>query len=91
MSEEVRFYKGKYRVKILSKSQANWLVEALEPFEDEVFGEAARVETHERRFVAPNLLFVKKGLGPPFKEHTYELKMERKLKRLIKREENKKS
>jgi len=91
MGEEVRFYKGKHKVKVLSKSEANWLVEALEPFEDEVFGETARVQTHEKRFVAPNLLFVKKGLAPPFKEHTYELEMERKLKRLIKKEEDKKT
>ena len=90
MGEEVRFYKGKYKVKVLSKSEANWFVETLEPFEDVVYGETIHVKAHERRFVAPNLLFVRKGLAPPFKEHTYELKMEKKLKRIIEKEKNQK-
>jgi hypothetical protein len=33
------------------------------------------------------LLFKRKSLPPPFKEHVYELKMEKKLKRFIAKEE----
>jgi hypothetical protein len=47
------------------------------------------VKVGEQRIVAPNLLFKKKGLPPPLKEHTYELKMEKKLKHLIEEEEQK--
>lgn len=83
MSEEIRFYKGKHKVKILTKSRGNWIIETLEPFEDIVNGERVKVKEKERRIVAPNLLFRKQGLPPPFKEHAYELKMEKKLKHLI--------
>lgn len=83
MSGEIRYYKGKHRVKVLTRSRGNWIIEALEPFEDTVNGEEVRVKTEERRIVPPNLLFKRQSVPPPVKEHTYELKMERKLKRLI--------
>ena len=86
---EVRYYKGKYKVKVLTKSRGNWIVEALEEFQDTVYGEESTVKVGEQRIVAPNLLFKKKGLPPPLKEHTYELKMEKKLKHLIAEEEQK--
>jgi hypothetical protein len=86
---EVRYYKGKYKVKVLTKSRGNWIVEALEEFEDIVHGEELMVKVGAQRIVAPNLLFKKKGLPPPLKEHTYELKMEKKLKHLIAEEEQK--
>jgi hypothetical protein len=89
MSEETRYYKGKYRVKVLTKSHGYWIVEALEPFEDVVSGEKVHVKVGERRIVAPNLLFKRRGLSPPLKEHVYELKMEKRLKRLIEEEEKK--
>jgi hypothetical protein len=89
MSDEVRFYKGKFMVKVLTKSRGYWIVEALEPFEDRVSGEKVHVKTGERRITVPNLLFKKKSLPPPFKEHVYELKMEKKLKRFIAKKEKK--
>jgi hypothetical protein len=89
LTEEVRYYKGKHKVKIMTKTRGNWIVEALEPFEDIVNGEEMPVKTKERRIVPPNLLYKKRGLGPPAKEHTYELKMEKKLKHLV--EEKKKT
>jgi hypothetical protein len=85
--ENIRFYKGKRKVKVLSQSKDNWLVETLEPFEDAVYGKSVSVKAGERRIVAPNLLFKRRGLPPPIKEHTYELKMEKKLKRFIKEKE----
>lgn len=74
-------------VKVLTKSRGYWIVEALESFEDVVSGEKVHVNAGERRIVVPNLLFKRKSLPPPFKEHVYELKMEKKLKRLIAEEE----
>ena len=88
MDEEVRFYKGKYMVKILAESRGNWVVKALEPFEDIVNGERLCVKVGEKRIVAPNLLSKRRGLSPPIKEHTYELKMEKKLKRLVDEKKN---
>ena len=91
MSDEVRFYKGKFMVKVLTKSRGYWIVEALEPFEDLVSGEKANVKAGERRILVPNLLFKRESLPPPVKEHVYELKMEKKLKRFISEKEKKES
>ena len=87
MSTDVRFYKGRHKVKVLSESRGNWTVEALENFEDFVNGEKVKVKIGERRIVAPNLLFEREGLPPPVKEHVYELKMEKKLKKIVEKEE----
>lgn len=87
MSAEVRFYKGRHRVKVLSESRGSWVVEALETFEDVMNGERIEVKVGERRIVAPNLLFEREGLPPPVKEHVYELKMEKKLKKIVEKEE----
>jgi asparagine synthetase B (glutamine-hydrolysing) len=89
MSGEIRYYKGKHKVKVLTESKGNWIVEALEPFEDIANGEKVSVKKKERRIVAPNLLFTRARLAPPVKEHTYELRMEKKLKQLIDEEEKK--
>jgi hypothetical protein len=91
LNEEIRYYKGKHRVKILTRTQGSWIVEALEPFEDTVNGQEVQVKTRERRIVSPNLLYKKPGLAPTVKEHTYELKMEEKLKNLVEEEEKKKT
>jgi hypothetical protein len=80
---EIRYYKGKHKVKVLTKSRGNWIMEALEGFEDYVYGEKVRVKAGAQRIVAPNLLFKKKALSPPPREHVYELKMEKRLKRFV--------
>jgi hypothetical protein len=87
VSAELRYYKGKYKVRVLARSRGNWIVEALEAFEDVVNGEKVDVKRGERRIVAPNLLFKREELPPPVKEHVYELKMEKKLKHLIERKQ----
>jgi len=87
VSDEVRYYKGKHKVRVLTESRGNWIVEALEAFEDIVDGEKIKVKKGERRIVAPNLLFQREALPPPVKEHVYELKMEKKLKHLVDEEE----
>ena len=87
MDDEIRFYKGKHRVKVLTQSKGNWIVEALESFDDIVNGKNVNVSIGQQRIVAPNLLLKRKGLAPLVKEHTYELKMEKKLKHLIEKQE----
>jgi hypothetical protein len=90
LSGEIRYYKGKHKVRVMTESRGNWIVEAVEAFEDVVNGEMVKAQAGERRIVAPNLLFKQRSLPPPVKEHAYELKMERKLRRLVQREEEKK-
>jgi len=70
-------------VKVSTQSTGGWIVEALEPFTDLVNGERVEVKQGERRNVAVNLLYKRKGLPPIVPEHTYELKMEKKLKKII--------
>jgi hypothetical protein len=89
MSGEIRYYKGKHKVRVLTESRGNWIVKALEGFEDIIHGEKVNVRKGETRIVAPNLLFTRQALPPPVKEHVYELKMERKLKRILREEEGK--
>jgi len=89
MREEVRYYKGKHEVKVVTKSVGYWIVEAMEEFEDEVKGEKVMVRVGERRIVPPDTVHKRKSLPPLVKEHTYELKMEKKLKRRVAEEEKK--
>jgi hypothetical protein len=89
MNGAIRFYKGKHRVKVMTEAKGNWIVEAMEPFDDVVNGVTIRVKKGERRIVAPNLLHEKKELAPPIKEHVYELKMEKKLRKIVKDDEKK--
>jgi hypothetical protein len=87
MSEEVGYYKGKHEVKVVTKSAGYWIVEALEEFDDVVDGEKVTVKVGERRIVPSNTVRKRKSLPPPIKEHAYELKMEKKLKRLVSEKE----
>lgn len=89
MDDEIRFYKGKHKVKVLTQSKGNWIVEALEPFKDTVKDENVNVSIGQQRIVAPNLLLKKKSLAPLVREHTYELKMEKKLKHIIEEQQKK--
>jgi Leu/Phe-tRNA-protein transferase len=89
MSEEIRYYKGKHKVKVVTESAGYWIVEALEEFDDVVDGEKFTVKAGERRLVPSNTLHTQKSVPPPIKEHAYELKMEKKLKRLVAEEEKK--
>ena len=89
MSEEIRYYRGKYRVRVVTKSVGYWIVEAMEEFEDVVEGEKVRVKAGEKRIVPSTAVRKRKTLPPSIKEHTYELKMEKKLKRLVAEKEKK--
>ena len=84
------FYKGLYKVKVVTESEGYWIVEALEKFEDCSEGEGITVKRGEQRIVPPDTLFDKKTLLPLVKEHEYELNMEKKLKRMVAEDEQKK-
>ena len=80
---ELRYYKGKHKVMVVTKSRGYWIVEAQESFEDNINGNIVSVKVGEKRIVAPNLLHKRIGYPIAPKEHAHELKMERKLKRRI--------
>jgi hypothetical protein len=84
---EIRYYKGKHKVKVVTESVGYLTVEALEDFEDTVDGEKALVKKGERRIVPINEVHERKALPPIVKEHVYELEMEKKLKRIVAEEE----
>ena len=62
MSEEIRYYKGHHKVKVVTQSAGYWTVESLEDFEDLVDGEKTMVKTGEQRITPPNLLLKEKTL-----------------------------
>ena len=86
----VLFYKGLYKVKVLTESEGYWIIEALEEFEDQIDGNKVTVKIGEQRIVPSHTVHKRKYFKQPIKEHAYELKMEEKLKRLILEEEKKK-
>lgn len=86
---EVFYYKGVNKVKVLTESEGYWIVEALEEFEDYIDGEKIKVKVGEQRIVPSKSVHKRKLLAPPVKEHSYELRMEKKLKQLIADEEKK--
>ena len=89
LSGEIRYYRGLHSVKVVTESAGYWIVEALEEFEDIADGEKITVKVGEQRIVPPSLVHKQKSLPPMVKEHEYELKMEKKLKQMIAKEEKK--
>jgi predicted ATP-grasp superfamily ATP-dependent carboligase len=81
---EFGYYKGLHKVKVLTKSEGYWIVEALEDFEDEV--DCKKVKVGEQRIVPSENVYKRKYLPPPVKEHVYELQLEKKLKKLVSEE-----
>jgi len=80
---EFYYYKGLYKVKVLTESEGYWIVEAQEDFEDSVDSEKVTVKVGERRIVQPRELHKKKVLPPPIPEHVYERRLEKKVKRMV--------
>ncbi len=80
---ELYFYKGLYKVKVVTQSEGYWIVEAQEDFDDNVDGEKTKVKTGERRIVALDELHKKKVLPPPIPEHVYERQLEKKVKQMV--------
>ena len=89
MNEDIRFYKGKFKVKVTNESKGYWTIEALEDFEDSEDGDCAKVKKGESRIVPSNTLLKSKKIPPPIKEHSYEIKMEKKVKQMVEEEEKK--
>jgi hypothetical protein len=77
------YYKGKYKVKIITESEGYWIVEALEDFKDCLEGENVPVKAGERRIVQPSELVKEDALPPMVPEHEYELQLEKKVKRMV--------
>lgn len=84
------YYKGKYKVKIVTESDGYWIVEALEDFKDCLEGEKVPVKAGERRIVQLSELVKEDALPPMVPEHEYELKLEEKVKRMVKEWKDKK-
>ena len=80
---QIYFYKGLYKVKVVTESEGYWIVEALEDFKDCIEGEKVPVKAGERRIVQPNDLVKKDTLPPMVPEHSYELHLEKKVKRMV--------
>ena len=91
MSGEVRYYKGKFMVKVVTESAGYWIVEALEEFSDSLNGNEVLVKVGERRIVPSSTVYRHQSIPLPVREHVYELKMEKKLKQLVAKEEKKDS
>ena len=81
--DEIRFYKGKYQVKVVTESVGYLTVEALEDFEDFVDSEKVTVKKGERRIVPIAEVHKQKTSPPMVKEHAYELEMKKKLKKMV--------
>ncbi len=88
MSQDILFYKGLHKVRVVTESEGYWIVEAVENFEDFVDGERVEVKAGERRIVPPEALHKQKVLSPPVPEHVYELRQEKQIKRMITQNEN---
>jgi hypothetical protein len=84
------YYRGLYRVKVVTESEGYWIVEAQEDFEDLQDGKKITVKTGERRIVQPKELHKKKVLAPPIPEHVYERRLEKKVKHMVEELEEKK-
>jgi hypothetical protein len=87
--DQIVFYKGLHKVKVVTESEGYWIVEALEGFEDFLDGKKVTVAVGERRIVQPSELHKRKVLSPPIPEHVYERNLEKKVKRMIEASEEK--
>ena len=84
------YYKGLYKVKVVTESDGYWIVEAQEDFKDCIEGEKVPVKAGERRIVQPSDLVKKDDLKPMVQEHEYELRLEKKVKHMVKEYEKEK-
>ena len=77
------YYKGLYKVKVLTESEGYWIVEAQEDFDDYLDGEKVSVKTGEQRIVQPQELHKKKVLPPMVPEHVYERQLEKRVQHIV--------
>ena len=91
MSEEIRYYKGTHKVKVVTESIGYLTIKAMENFDDPVEGGIVRVKKGQTRIVPASSVYRHVTLPPMVQEHEYDLKMEKKLKRIIAERQKKKS
>lgn len=87
MNEDIRFFKGRFRVKVTNQTKGYWTIEALEDFEDTEGTSTIEVKKGESKIVPSNTLFKAQKIPAPIKEHSYELRMEKKVKQMVSEEE----
>ncbi len=85
--EDIRYYKGKFKVRVSNQSKGYWTIQALEDFEDCEGGIVTNVKKGETKIVPSNTLFKAPKIPGPIMEHSYELRMEKKVKRMVEEEE----
>jgi len=85
------YYKGLYKVNVVTESEGYLIVQALEDFEDCIEGEKVSVKAGEKRIVQPNDLVKKDEMPPMVTEHAYELQLEKKVKQMVKEYEKEKT
>ena len=85
------YYKGLYKVNVVTESEGYWIVEALEDFKDCIKGKEVLVKAGEKRIVQPCDLVREKSMLPLVTEHTYELQLEKKVKQMVKDYEKEKA
>jgi hypothetical protein len=83
MSQNVYFYKGLYKVKVVTQSQDYWVVEAQEDFQDTVNCQKVTVKTGQTRIVEPKELHKRKPCLRQFQNTLYERKLEKKVKKMV--------
>ncbi len=81
------FYKGLYKVKVLTISEGYYIVEASEDFEDYQDNKRIAIKVGEQRIVQPSELHEEKVLSPPVPEHVYERQLEKKVKSIVQKSE----
>jgi hypothetical protein len=72
---EFYYYKGLYKVKVVTESEGYWIVEALEDFKDCIDEEKIAVKAGERRIVPPNDLVKKVHYPQSDAEHAHKQKL----------------
>jgi hypothetical protein len=87
LMDEFYYYKGVFKVKLLTVSEGYWIVEATEGFDDYLNGKRVRVKAGEQRIVQPSKLHKEKVLLPPIPEHVYERKLEKKVQAMVEKYE----
>ena len=84
------YYRGLFKVKVVTQSEGYWIAEAQEDFEDNADGEKVPVKAGERRIVPPSELHKKKRCRLWFLSTLYERRLEKKVKHMVEEYEKEK-
>lgn len=78
MSENILYYRGEHKVKIVAQSEGYWIVEALEDFEESIGSQKTVIKAGEQRTLLPNLFFKRRNLQLTTKRHMKRLRQKEK-------------